>query len=112
MRMDDLAPLKAGTVPSKRGKSRSSGKIGLTIIVDTLLFQVFLANFAPLRDQLLFLGLFHQAQTAALKRLSLRAFVTTVTEENPMAAAANIGLRSMPKKGKSAPAATGMRITL
>jgi hypothetical protein len=53
-----------------------------------------------------------EIQTAALKRLNLNAFVTTVTDENPIAAAANIGLRRIPKKGNSTPAATGMRITL
>jgi len=43
---------------------------------------------------------------------SLKAFETTVTDEKAIAPAAKMGLRRMPKKGKSAPAATGMRIVL
>ena len=41
-----------------------------------------------------------------------RAFVTTLTELIAIAAASRTGLRSTPKNGKSAPAATGMRATL
>jgi hypothetical protein len=47
-----------------------------------------------------------------LNFLNLKALVTTVTEDIPIAAAANIGLRSIPKKGKSIPAATGIKIVL
>jgi hypothetical protein len=43
---------------------------------------------------------------------SLKAFVTTVTDEKAIAPAAKMGLRRIPKKGKSTPAATGMRIVL
>jgi hypothetical protein len=38
--------------------------------------------------------------------------LTTVTDDIPMAAAAKMGLRSMPKKGKRMPAAMGMRMVL
>jgi hypothetical protein len=37
---------------------------------------------------------------------------TTVTEDSPIAAAAKMGLSKIPKKGKSTPAATGIRIVL
>ena len=47
-----------------------------------------------------------------LNLLNLRALVTMVTEESPMAAAAKMGLSRMPKKGKSTPAATGIKMVL
>jgi hypothetical protein len=43
----------------------------------------------------------HTATAGGLNRLSLNALLTTVTEDSPMAAAAKIGLRRIPKKGKS-----------
>ena len=43
---------------------------------------------------------------------NLSEFVTTLTELKAMAAEANMGFRSILKKGYSAPAATGMPITL
>ena len=47
-----------------------------------------------------------------LNRLNLRALLTTVTEERPMAPAAKMGFNKMPKKGNRMPAATGMRMVL
>ena len=68
----------------------------------SFLFEVFLAS--------------PYAATAStsdgLNRLNLNALVTTVTEESAIAAAAKIGLSKMPKNGKRAPAATGIRIVL
>ncbi len=48
----------------------------------------------------------------ALKFRSLKAFETTVTDENAMAPAARMGLSRMPKNGKRMPAATGIRTVL
>ena len=45
-----------------------------------------------------------------LNLFNLSTFETTVTEESPMAAAAKIGLSRIPKKKKSIPAATDIRI--
>ena len=42
--------------------------------------------------------------------LSHRALFTTVYDESPMAAAAKTGFSSISKKGKSTPAATGIRM--
>ena len=47
-----------------------------------------------------------------LNLLSLKALVTTVTEESPMAAAAKMGLSKIPKNGNRIPAATGINIVL
>lgn len=53
-----------------------------------------------------------KAQAGGENLLSLREFVTTETDERPMAPAASIGSRRSPKKGHRAPAATGMRTAL
>jgi hypothetical protein len=47
-----------------------------------------------------------------LKRFSRRALVTTVTDDIPIAAAANMGFNSIPKNGNNRPAATGIRVIL
>ena len=52
------------------------------------------------------------SQLEAQERELRKQLVTTVTEERPMAAAANIGLSRMPKNGNSTPAATGIRMVL
>lgn len=55
----------------------------------------------------------HAAATSeVLNLLNLRALVSTVTEESPIAAAAKVGLSSIQKKGKSTLAATEMRVGL
>jgi hypothetical protein len=48
----------------------------------------------------------------SLARRSRKLFATTLTELKAMAALARMGLSSNPKTGKSAPAATGIPMTL
>jgi hypothetical protein len=50
---------------------------------------------------------FHDRNQSILARLSLSALPITDTEEKLIAAAATIGLRRIPKNGKSTPAARG-----
>ncbi len=58
-------------------------------------------------------GISYEAATSGDRNLlSLRALLTTVSDESPMAAAAKMGFSSIPKKGKSTPAATGIRMVL
>jgi hypothetical protein len=45
-------------------------------------------------------------------RRSRREFETTLTDERAIAPAARAGFRVIPKTGKSAPIATGIRTTL
>src|SRR4030043_1232099 len=66
------------------------------------------SNF-PLFQQNFTIPSFHIYQfSGGLNLRSLNAFETTVTDEKAMAPAAKMGLRRIPKKGKSTPAATGM----
>ncbi len=44
--------------------------------------------------------------------LNRKALVTTVTDDMPIAAAANMGFRRIPKNGNNTPAATGIKTVL